>query len=77
MGLVEAHGRLAEAMLETVIRETMPRNLDEWEECLDVVSDVKNQMMRLRGHSPEQIVFGRDRPLPEDLFSEDSYRPPR
>ena len=49
MRLVESHGRLAERMLERVIDETSPTNDTEWEECLDVVNEVINQMLRLRG----------------------------
>ena len=77
MGLVEAHGGLAERMLSRVISETVPTTREHWEECLDIVCDTKSQMLRIRGHSPEQIVFGRDRRIPEDLMSEEAQENPQ
>ena len=37
----------------------------------------KNSQLRLGGWSPEQLVFGRDRPIPEDLLSLEAQRNPQ
>ena len=72
MGLVEAHGGLASRMLERVITETPPQTQKQWEECLDIVCETKSQLRRVRGSSPGQVVFGRDRQVPEDLLSDEA-----
>lgn len=77
MGLVEAHGRLFEKILGRVIDEHSPQTREAWEECLDIAMDVKNQMLRVGGSSPEQIVFGRDRRIPEDLLTPESQENPQ
>ena len=39
-------------------------------DCVAAVEDAKNRLLRREGHSPFQMVFGRDPLLPEDVLNQ-------
>lgn len=77
VGLAERHGGLVENMLVRVVKEMQPQNYDQWYECLQMVMDVKNSSVQVGGYSPEMLLFGRSRPIPEDLCSTEAQRNPQ
>lgn len=66
IGDVEVHGKHFESALNRVLDHMQPQNYDEWVECVDCLVEAKNSLMRRGGHSPYQLVLGRDPEFPGD-----------
>ena len=66
IGDVEVQGKHFEDMLIKVLDQANPSNYDEWVECVDCTVEAKNMLLRKAGHSPYQMVLGRDPEIPGD-----------
>ena len=66
IGDVEVHGKHFESALNRVLDHMQPQNYDEWVECVDCLVEAQNSLMRRGGHSPYQLVLGRDPEFPGD-----------
>ena len=66
MGDVESQGRHFEDTLKRIIDQLEPQDYNQWLECVDVTVEARNSLLRRAGHSPYQLVFGRDPEFPGD-----------
>lgn len=70
LGKVEKHGHLFEVVLQKVLDSVQPQNQEEFELCLVQTANSKNEMINNKGLSPNQLVFGRNPRVPEDLLQD-------
>lgn len=71
MGDVESQGWHFEETFRRVLDQMAPQDFVQWQECIDVTVAARNSLLRRAGHSPYQLVFGRDPECPgDDLCSE-------
>ena len=71
LGDVESQGWHFEEAFRRVVDQMSPQDYSQWQECVDVTVEARNSLMRRAGHSPYQLVFGRDPECPgDDLCSE-------
>eukprot|EP00435_Cladocopium_sp_Y103_P072195 s58_g39.t1 len=71
IGDVESQGWHFEEAFRRVLDEMCPQDYNQWLECVDVTTEARNSLLRRAGHSPYQLVFGRDPEFPgDDLCSE-------
>lgn len=66
MGDVESQGRHFEDASQRVLDQMQPQDYHQWLDCVDVTLEARNSLMRRAGHSPYQLVFGRDPEFPGD-----------
>lgn len=66
MGDVESQGRHFEDAFQRVLDQMKPQDFLQWMECVDVTLEARNSLLRRAGHSPYQLVFGRDPEFPGD-----------
>lgn len=67
-GACERHGGLLEDRLVDIMETIQPKNYEEWYECLVQALNAKNSLMKSYGFSAQQVLFGRDFPLPGCLL---------
>lgn len=71
LGDVESQGWHFEEAFRRVLDQMSPQDFVQWQECVDVTCEARNSLLRRAGHSPFQLVFGRDPEFPgDDLCSE-------
>lgn len=71
LGNVESQGWHFEETFRRVMDEMSPQDFNQWLECVDVTVEARNSLLRRAGHSPYQLVFGRDPEFPgDDLCNE-------
>ena len=71
MGDVESQGWHFEEAFRKVVDQMARQDYSQWQECVDVTVEARNSLLRRAGHSPFQLVFGRDPECPgDDLCSE-------
>ena len=66
MGDVESQGRHFEEAFQKVLDQMQPQDYSQWLDCVDVTIEARNSLLRRAGHSPYQLVFGRDPEFPGD-----------
>lgn len=66
MGDVESQGRHFEETFQRILDQMAPQDYNQWLECVDVTIEARNSLLRRAGHSPYQLVFGRDPEFPGD-----------
>ena len=59
-GITEASGRAFKMVFKRMLDSTQPGDKGEHEECVDATVLARNVLLRTRGFSPYQHVFGRD-----------------
>ena len=69
LGKTESHGGWFAHLLDKIIEEHQPGNKEEWLSCVHH-AHIKNQLLQVHGHSPQQFVFGKNIHMPEDVMNE-------
>ena len=69
LGKTEVHGGWFNRILNKVITERVPKNQQDWLECVHA-SHCKNQLIQVYGMTPSQFVFGRNPRIPENMLDE-------
>ena len=61
LGKVEQHGHLFETVLVKMLDQgqVLPKNQEEYEQCIIQTMNAKNELLNNKGMSPCQRVFGR------------------
>ena len=72
-GRTERHGGIAKGVLEKVLQQVGPSDLEEWKMCLCAVEQAKNRLFNKSGFSPAQRQLGANLRMPGSLASEDEY----
>ena len=70
LGKVEKHGHLFEVILGKVLEQVQPQSREEYEACVLQTTNSKNELISVKGLSPNQLVFGRNPRVPEDLLQD-------
>ena len=63
-------GHLFEVILGKVLEQVQPQNREEFEACVLQTTNSKNELISVKGLSPNQLVFGRNPRVPEDLLQD-------
>ena len=71
-GRIERHGDIMKHMLHRMDQDQVISDLMTFDESLRMCCQAKNQLTRVRGYSPEQIVLGKSTGLPASLASDDN-----
>ena len=71
-GRVERHGAILKDMLTKIDHEVPICTISDFELCLRLCCQAKNQLSKKGGYSPEQIVLGKSTPLPGSLAFDES-----
>jgi len=71
LGKAERHGQWFEAILNRLLKDTVPQTEEDYMACVAAACDARNSMLRRHGHSPFQIALGRDPVIPGDLLDEE------
>ena len=69
LGKCEVHGGWFGRILDKILSEHVPKNQDEWLECVNA-AHCKNQLIQVYGMTPSQFVFGKNPRVPENLLDE-------
>ena len=64
---VEKHGHFFEVIFQKVLDPVKPTSQEEFEQCIVATCNSKNEMIRNRGLSPVQHMFGRNPRIASDL----------
>ena len=72
-GRTERHGGIAKGVLEKVLQQVGPTDLEEWKMCIYAVEQAKNRLFNKSGFSPAQRQLGANIRMPGSLSSEDQY----
>ncbi|CAK8996137.1 Retrovirus-related Pol polyprotein from transposon RE1 (Retro element 1) (AtRE1) [Includes: Protease RE1 [Durusdinium trenchii] len=70
-GRTERHGGIAKALLEKLVDQVVPRDEEEWKECIYAAQSAKNRMFNRSGFSPAQRHLGQNVRIPGTLASDD------
>ena len=70
LGVAERHGALFEGRFRLILETVLPTDQAEWEECLAECAAGKSALYRSCGYSADQMLYGRDLPVPEELLEE-------
>ena len=73
LGKVERHGQWFSRILDRVCDEVRPSSEEEWLDCLIQAQAAKNSLISQSGCSPNQLVFGRNPRIPEDLMQDEPH----
>ena len=66
-GRIERHGGIMKHMLHRMDQDRPIADLSQFDEALRMCCQAKNQLTRVRGYAPEQIVLGKSTRLPASL----------
>eukprot|EP00435_Cladocopium_sp_Y103_P053328 s859_g17.t1 len=72
-GRTERHGGIAKGVLEKVLDQVGPVDVEEWKMCVYAVEQAKNRLFNKSGFSPAQRQLGANIRMPGSLASEDPY----
>ena len=71
LGKVERHGQWFSRILDRVCDEVKPSSEEEWLDCVVQTQTAKNSLLSQSGVSPNQLVFGRNPKIPEDVLQDE------
>ena len=71
LGKVERHGQWFSRILDRVCDEVKPSSEEEWLDCVVQTQTAKNSLLSQSGVSPNQMVFGRNPKIPEDVLQDE------
>ena len=73
LGKVERHGQWFARIFDRVCDEVRPKNTQELIDCIVQAQTAKNSLISQSGVSPNQLVFGRNPRVPQDVSQEEPH----